>query len=441
MYIPLTKPFWGPKEEQAVIRALRTSSGVGGGPYNRKLAGMLQKLTGSRYAFPVTSCTHGLELAMAVLDLKAGDEVIVPSFTMTSTANCVVLQGATPVFADIEDTYYSLDPADVLKKITKKTRGVIFVSYAGMAGAIREIREICRKHHLFLVEDAAHSIGASYLPAGKAGNKKALGTFGDIGVYSFHGTKNVSCGEGGSVVTDNRELADKMEIYRSNGTNRAAFLKGDVDKYSWVGKGTSYFLSDILSSIVISQLHQINKINIRRNQIASFYTKHLLSYQSLITLPRIPKGSDPNWHIYAICFKKPTNRDVFIQKMREQGIEVSSHYIPLHSSKMGRSIARAAWAANGRVDDAEVGMLVSRAAKVQTATSSIDSSVPKPWRHFEKSYLPASSQDRTSRILSPNLPVTDRVAASLARLPIYPGLSKKDLTYIITSARKVLEAL
>ncbi len=375
MKIPLTKPYWGAKEERAAIQALRNSTGVEGGSYSKKLAISLQKLTGSTYAFPVTSCTHGLELAMAALGITKGDEVIVPSFTMTSTANCVVLQGAIPVFADIEDTYYSLDPVDVQRKITKKTRGVIFVSYAGMAGKIQEIKELCKKHKLFFVEDAAHSIGALY-------NKKALGTFGDVGVYSFHGTKNISCGEGGAVLTDNKELAEKMEIYRANGTNRTAFLKGDVDKYSWVGNGTSYFLSDILSSIVISQIDQIKHIGIKRNQIASFYTKHLQNYQSLITLPKVPKGSDPNWHIYALCFKKPGHRDVFIKRMRGRGIEVSSHYVPLHSSKMGRSLNN--WG---------------------------------------------------------DLPVTDRVAESLVRFPIYPGLTKKKLTYIIASARKVLETL
>lgn len=360
------------------MAAIRTSSGVGDGLYNRKLARMLQKLTGSTYAFPVTSCTHGLELAMAVLDLKPGDEVIVPSFTMTSTANCVVLAGATPVFADIEDTYYCLDPADVKRKITKKTRGVIFVSYAGMSGEIRKIREMCRKHKIFLVEDAAHSIGASHPPAGRAGNNKMLGTFGDVGVYSFHGTKNISCGEGGAVLTDNKQLAEKMEIYRANGTNRAAFLKGDVDKYSWVGKGTSYFLSDILANIVISQIRQIRYISKKRIQIASFYTKAFQKYKNILQLPQVPKNSVPNWHIYALLFKKSGLRDIFIKKMREKGIEVSSHYVPLHSSKMGKTISNAI------------------------------------------------------------LPVTDRVAENLVRLPIYPSLTQKELQYIVTSARQIL---
>lgn len=395
MKIPLTKPYWGKDEERAVVKALRNTHGAGDGPFTKKLVTELQKLTGSRFVIPVTSCTHGLELALIALResgrFKPGDEVIVPSFTMSSTANAVLLAGAKPIFADIEDTYFGLDPSDVEKKITKRTKGVIFVPYAGMAGGISQIQEICKKHHLFLVEDAAHAIGSIY-------KNKTLGTFSDIGVYSFHGTKNVSCGEGGAVITNYQELVDIMEIYRANGTNRAAFLAGIVDKYSWVDKGTSFFLSDILASIVVSQLHQLTKINKRRNQIAAFYTKALQNYQSLIKLPTVPPKSFPNWHIYAILFKKLDHRNIFLREMRKKGIDVAYHYVPLHSSKMGKRL--------------------SRTAKV----------VP-------------SRRDSQQFLQSDGLPETERVWERLIRLPIYPGLTKKELEYIVASARKILKSL
>lgn len=382
MRIPLTKPFWTKKEENAATHALRHSTGVGDGLYSKKLVQKLQKLTGARYVFPVTSCTHGLELAMAALTsqglLKPGDEVVIPSFTMSSTANCVILAGAKPVFADIEKTYYCIDPVDIERKITKRTRGVIIVHYAGMPCQMEEIYKITKKYKLFLVEDAAHAIGTMY-------KGKHLGTLGDIGVYSFHGTKNISSGEGGAVLTNDENLAKYMEIYRANGTNRNAYIRGEVDKYSWVGKGSSYFLSDILSSIVIAQLYQIDKINKLRNRIAFFYTKKLSIFekQGILQLPRVPKGTDPNWHIYAVKFYKEHLADACVKKMRDKGIEVSRHFVPLHSSRMGKKIA------------------------------------------------PQQSL----------LPVTDTISRTLVRLPIYPGLNNKDLQYICSTLQKILASM
>lgn len=379
MKIPLTKPFWTKKEENAATHALRHSTGVGDGLYSKKLVQKLQKLTGARYVFPVTSCTHGLELAMAALTsqglLKPGDEVVIPSFTMSSTANCVILAGAKPVFADIEKTYYCIDPVDIERKITKRTRGVIIVHYAGMPCQMEEISKIAKKYKLFLVEDAAHAIGTMY-------KGKHLGTLGDIGVYSFHGTKNISSGEGGAVLTNDENLAKYMEIYRANGTNRNAYIRGEVDKYSWVGKGSSYFLSDILSSIVIAQLYQIDKINKLRNRIAFYYTKQLskLEREGLLRLPKVPEHTKPNWHIYAVRFRSEDAATRFIKKMRGKGIEVSRHYVPLHSSPMGVKLG-------------------------------------------------------THRT---HLPITETIAKTLVRLPIYPGLTKKELRYIVSSAVEIL---
>ncbi len=376
MNIPLTKPYWGKREEQAAVESLRSFHGSGDGPSSQKLIGKLKGLTQSTYIFPVTSGTHGLELAMTALRLKPGDEVIMPSYTMSSTANCVVLQGGKPVFADIEEKYYGLSPTDVDKRITKRTKGIIAVHYAGMPCRIEELIAIAKKHRLFVVEDAAHAIGAYY-------KGKALGTFGDAGVYSFHGTKNVSCGEGGVVLTNRKDLADRMEIYRANGTNRNAFLKGEIKKYSWVGKGSSYFLSDILANIVNVQLEQIITINNKRKQIAQYYSLHLKQFKSRIELPKVPVDAKPNWHIYAIRFFNPEYRAIFCQMMKQTGIEVAPHFVPLHSSFMGKKLGG------------------SR----------------RP------------------------LPVTDEVARTLVRLPVYPGLTKKELAYITKIARKALVSL
>lgn len=376
MKILLTKPYWGKEEEKAVVDALKRGMGTGDGPWSRKLSEELKELTGSKYAYPVTSCTHGLELAMAALGIGPKDEVILPGFTMTSTANCVVLRGARPVFVDIEEKTYNIDPRDIKRVITRKTRGIIVVHYAGMPCRMEEILDTAKKHKLFVVEDAAHAIGAKY-------RNKMLGTFGDVGVYSFHGTKNVSCGEGGAVITNNKELAEKMAIFRANGTNRDKFLAGLIDKYSWIGGGSSFFLSDILASIVFVQLTKLKRIIQKRAQIVSYYNNFLAPYSDFIQLPFVPKGAFPNWHIYAIRFYQRQHYQIFIDKMRNAGIEVSPHYVPLHTSAAGRKFSQ-------------------------------------PVR---------------------KLPVTNIISQTLVRLPIYPGLSKKKLKYIRDIACRILETM
>ncbi len=376
MNISFTKPFWGKEEERAVVQAIRDRHASGDGPNSKELILRLQKLTGAKFVFPVTSCTHGLELAMLAEELGPGDEVILPSYTMTSTANAIVLRGATPVFADIDEKYFNIDPIDIERKITKKTRGIIVVHYAGMGCKMEEITEIAKKHKLFIVEDAAHAIGATYLG-------KSLGNWSDIGVYSFHGTKNVACGEGGAVLTNDAKLARKLEIYRANGTNRNAFLRGEVAKYHWISVGSSYFLSDILAGVDNAQLEKLSIINRKRSEVAAYYTKKLSRFYKLITLPSVPKGSKPNWHIYALRFDTGEHAAIFLQQMRAAGVEVSRHYTPLHSSPAGRKFGKK----------------------------------------------------------SVRLPVTDRVNDTLVRLPMYPGLTRKELSFITTTAQTILRNL
>jgi dTDP-4-amino-4,6-dideoxygalactose transaminase len=378
MHVPLHKPLWGKSAEQAVVRAMRTGAGTADGPYSAVLRKKLSTLTGASYCLPMTSCTHAMDTAVACLGATNGDEVIVPSFTLASTATAAMIKGATPVFADIDPVHYSLDPADVARKITKKTKGIITVHYAGMAGKhFDALRKLAKQHKLWLVEDAAHCIGSFY-------RNKHLGTFGSAGALSFHGTKNVACGEGGALVTDATRLADTMEIFRAIGTDRQAFLQGKVSIYQWVGEGSSYFLSDIFAALVNIQLDQIDRINKNRSQIASEYNRVLKEFADKIQLPVVPDGMTmPNWHIYALGFPTRAMRESFIKKMRDKDIEVSSHYVPLHTAPMGKKIF------GGRQ----------------------------------------------------SLPVTERVAERIVRMPIYAGMTARECAYVCATAQHILRSL
>lgn len=378
MHIPLHKPYWGKAAEQAVVGAMRTGSGTADGPHSKAMREKLRVLTGARHAMPVTSCTHAMEAIVASLGAHSGDEVVVPSFTLSSTATAAMIRGAKPVFADIDESTYSLDPADVERAITKRTVGIITVHYAGFGGThFDALRKLAKRRKLWLVEDAAHCIGSYY-------KGKHLGTFGDAGAFSFHGTKNVACGEGGAIVTDSSRLADRMEIFRAIGTDRQAFLAGKVSLYQWVGEGSSYFLSDIFAALVNVQLERIGDITRDRQRIAARYTRELASFGNKVRLPSVPSGmTTPNWHIYALGFAGSAARKKFVTGMRAKHIEVTTHYVPLHTAPMGRCLA-------GR-----------------------------PRR----------------------LPVTERVADTLVRMPIYAGMTEKELEYVVTAARKVLRQL
>jgi dTDP-4-amino-4,6-dideoxygalactose transaminase len=378
MRVPLHKPFWGKKAEQAVIAAMRTGNGVADGKYSLMLRKKLQAVTRASFALPVTSCTHAMEIAVACLGAKTGDEVIVPSFTLASTATAVMIRGATPVFADIDPITYSLDPEDVERVITKRTVGIITVHYAGMAGSnFDKLLKLAKKHKLWVVEDAAHCIGSFY-------RGKHLGTFGQAGAFSFHGTKNVASGEGGAVVTDNARLADKMDIFRAIGTDRAAFLQGKVSIYQWVGEGSSYMLSDILANLINIQIDQIKTINKERILIANKYNKVLKEYNKVVQLPHTPKGmTQPNWHIYGLKFPSIKQREAFVSSMRKKHIEVSTHYIPLHTAPMGKKLNA----------------------------------------HKRK------------------LPVTQDVAATLVRMPLFAGMNKRELDHVLHVTQRILRDL
>ena len=327
--IPLHRTFWGKEEEKAAIAALRSGTGVGDLSYSEELAKALQKYLSVKYVLPTGSGTAALELACAIL-LKRGQEIILPSFTFPSCANAVLLAGAKPVFADIDIKTYNIDPAEIDKKINKKTMAIMVVHYAGMACDMEKIEKIANENNLFVIEDAAHALGAKY-------QDKYLGTIGTVGCFSFHGTKNAASGEGGAFVTNDKSIFKTAEILREKGTNRSSFMRGERRKYSWVKVGRSLVLSDILSAIALEQVKKLDKITSLRQKNAIYLLKKLEKLSTKIILPVEPKESEGNWHIFAIRVPRLL-RDNVIKKLRNYGIEASFHYLPLHQSQMGKKL-------------------------------------------------------------------------------------------------------
>lgn len=324
--IPLHKPFWGKEEERAVITALRSGTGVGDLSFSEHLAEELIGQLNVIYALPTGSGTAALELACDCL-LKKGDEVILPSFTFSSCANAILLAGAKPIFCDIDIKTYNIDPESIEKLITKKTKAIMVVHYAGFACDMDRIMEIAGKYGLLVIEDAAHALGASY-------KNLKLGSIGTVGCFSFHGTKNAASGEGGAFVTSDKKINNLAEIIREKGTNRSAFMRGEKKKYSWVHVGKSLILSDILSSIALAQMKKLDRITALRRKNAAYMLGKLEKLSSKLILPFEPQNRYGNWHLFAIRVPRLI-RDKVIWNLRSYGIEASFHYLPLHSSKMG----------------------------------------------------------------------------------------------------------
>jgi len=368
MKIPFNKPYLAPGAIEEIRGVLESGKTCGDGPVCQAVEERLRRLFSVKHVLLTTSCTHALEMAMMMLDLKPGEEVIMPSFTFVSTANAVIRCGGKPVFCEINARTLTMDAADFQKRITGKTRAVVPVHYAGVSAELDEITEIARESGLAVIEDAAQGVNALY-------KGKFLGTIGDAGAYSFHDTKNYISGEGGAFLTQSEALARKAEIIREKGTNRSNFLRGEVDKYTWVEQGSSYILSDILAGILNSQLDDLDFIQKRREDIHRFYVEGLkdLEKQEKLQLPFIPDYCRSNYHIFFVLLKNEEERNRVMRKMKGFGVGTTFHYIPLHSS-------------------------------------------PYAVRSLGTADL--------------KLPVTDRISGSLLRLPIYPQLEKRELDYI-----------
>lgn len=329
--IPFNKPALGRSEIEAVKAVLNSGTIRGDGPVSQRVEERLEEWLDIEHVFLTTSCTHALEMAMIVLEVGPGDEVIMPSFNFVSSANAVVLRGATPVFADINPDTLNIDVDDVARKVTPRTKAIVPVHYAGVSCDMDALLAIADDHDLYVVEDAAQGIDAYYDGA-------PLGTMGDIGCYSFHETKNLTCGEGGAFLTDHDELARKAELVREKGTNRSAFIRGEVDKYTWVHEGSSYIQSDILASVLDAQLDKRSEIKARRKAVWTAYWDALapLAEDDTLSLPRIPPRRDSNYHIFFFRVSSPERRTEVLGALKDRGINATFHYIPLHSSPFGQ---------------------------------------------------------------------------------------------------------
>jgi dTDP-4-amino-4,6-dideoxygalactose transaminase len=325
--IPFTRPWLGEEETEALAKSLATGRIAGDGPESRRAASRIRELTGTHGALLTPSCTHALEMAVLILGLGPGDEVVTPSFSFVSAANAVMLRGAKVVFCEIDPDTLNLDPADLERRITDRTKAVIVVHYAGVAAPMDEIVAIAHHHGISVIEDAAQGIAARY-------KGHHLGTVGDIGCFSFHETKNITCAEGGAFVTDEVEYFRKAEIIREKGTDRSAFFRGEVEKYTWQSPGSSYLLADPLAALLNVQIDRLDEIQALREEIWSFYRDSLsdLEEQGILRLPRIPKYAEPNWHIFYVLLRSGGQRDRVLKRLNERGIGATFHFVPLHTS-------------------------------------------------------------------------------------------------------------
>ena len=324
---------WFDETELARIREALAGRTGGDGPFCRRVEARLAGLLGVPRVLLTTSCTHALELALLALGIGPGQEVICPSFTFVSTANAILRVGATPVLADIEEASLGLDPADTESRVSPLTTAILPVHYAGFAAPMDGLLDLARRRGLKVVEDAAQGLGASF-------RGRPLGALGDAGCFSFHETKNVTCGEGGALALRDRAVAERAEIIREKGTNRAAFLRGEVDKYTWVAEGSSYVLSDVLAAILDAQLDKQERIQARREEIAARYRQGLERWAAAEGVRLPPQSPDRalNNHIFHLIFPSEAERDSCLQALRAEGIMATFHYVPLHSSPFGRTL-------------------------------------------------------------------------------------------------------
>jgi dTDP-4-amino-4,6-dideoxygalactose transaminase len=379
--IDFNKTYLSGKENEYITDALQRGSISGDGYYTARVSEFLEEKFDLNRVLMTTSATHALEMAAQLIGLKTGDEVIMPSFTFSSTANAVLKEGARPVFAEIKRNSFNLDPADFESKITSKTKAVIPVHYAGISCEMDLIREIAAKNDIYVIEDAAHAVNSFY-------NGEPAGGMGDFGCYSFHGSKNFVSGEGGALVINSQQqkLIQKAEVIREKGTNRSRFLRGEIDKYSWVGEGSSYLPSDILMALLFAQLQEIDYITAQRKRVFDYYNQNLkkfLDENFLDLLPVAAAVKKSNYHIYYLKFKNQKVRDFVLKELKARGIEAAFHFQPLHASPMGKKLGYQA----------------------------------------------------------EDLQLTNKVASSLLRLPIYPELSRRELDYIIQALEEIFCSL
>ncbi|HXG71628.1 MAG TPA: dTDP-4-amino-4,6-dideoxygalactose transaminase [Gemmatimonadaceae bacterium] len=356
------------QELEYIAAAVRNGRISGDGEFTRRCHAILeQELPGTR-ALLTTSCTHALEMAAILLDITAGDEVIIPSFTFVSTVNAFVLRGATPVFADIRADTLNLDESRVEALVTPRTRAIVAVHYAGIGCEMDALAGIARRHGLALIEDNAHGLFGRY-------RGRPLGTFGAMAALSFHETKNMSCGEGGALLVSDPALRERAEIIREKGTDRSRFFRREVDKYTWIDIGSSYLPSDMLAAFLCAQLEQRTAIQARRRHIWTEYASGLAEWAGRqgARLPMVPSHCEQPYHLFYMLLPTEVARRALIGHLADAGVMAVSHYVPLHRAPMALTL-----------------------------------------------------QDT-----APDCPVTDDVSARLLRLPLFPTLSAAEQARII----------
>lgn len=369
-WINFNRPSIVGRELHYVATTITQNSIAGGGPYTQAAESLLTERLGAEATMLVTSCTSALEIAAMLCDLGPGDEVIMPSYTFVSTALAVVRTGATPVWVDVRPDTFNIDEEQIEAAITPNTKSIWPVHYAGVGCEMDRIMAIADDHDLIVVEDAAQALGANY-------RDQPLGAVAQLGCFSFHETKNVNCGEGGALVINDPRFQERAETLRDKGTNRKAFQRGTVDKYSWVDIGSSYVLSEILAAFLYGQLEQMDDVHTERSRIWHTYRELLapLERQGLIQLPVIPDHCETNHHIFHVLTADPVERGQLIEWLVQRGIEAVFHYVPLHSSPMGAKLS------------------------------------DRPY----------------------SLPVTDDISRRIVRLPLHEELSDTDLEYVAES--------
>jgi len=334
--VPFNKPSLVGNEIKYIRDAVSRGQLAGDGGYTEKCSEILVKLTGAEAVLLTHSCTAGLEMAAMLCDLGPGDEVIMPSFTFVSTANAVVLRGATPVFVDIEPDTLNIDPDEVAKAVTSRTKAIFVVHYAGYPADMDRITDIARDHKLYVVEDAAQALGSTY-------KGRLAGSLGDLAAFSFHETKNIISGEGGALAINRSDMIGRAEIIREKGTNRSQFFRGQIDKYTWVDHGSSYLPGELIAAFLCAQLETEPAIRTRRQSIFDAYEEAFAPYEEAgqVKLPKHAPYCTGNGHMFYLLLDTLELRQDFIQKLKAQNITAPFHYVPLHSSPAGRRFGRA----------------------------------------------------------------------------------------------------
>ena len=374
-YVPFNRPYTTGRELEHIAAAIEGGHLSGNGPFAQRGERWLESRTGCARSFLTHSGSAALEMATLLVGFGTGDEVIMPSFTFTTTAGSVALRGAVPVFVDIDPDTLNIDARLIEAAITERTRAVVAVHYAGVACDMDTVDEVAKRHGLLVIEDAAHALGATW-------RERPLGGIGDLGVFSFHETKNVTCGEGGALLVRDPQLVGRAEVIHEKGTNRSAFARQEVRRYHWEELGSSFPMSEINAAFLWAQLGASDPITARRLAIWQQYFDAFadLEEQGLVKRPVVPEGCGHNGHLFRLMLPSEAGRTTLIEELERRGVNAVFHYVPLHSSPAGLRLGRA----HG------------------------------------------------------SLAVTDDASARLVRLPLWPGMDDAEVEHVIEAVHDVL---